>query len=107
MVIGASKLTGSEKIRGFAPVTVMFAPMSMAAALVKARFVRGVVEPTATENVIVPLPACNVRGWPPSMVLLKFTLALLVLMVLAPIRLIGRANVTGVTVPEKVMFAPT
>ena len=67
MMLVAVRLTGSEKIRGFAPVTVMFAPIWINPALVKTRFVSGTLLPTASENAIVPVPAARDKISAPSM----------------------------------------
>ena len=71
-----ANVTGLEKVNGFAPVTVMLDPIEMEAALVKARFVKGVVPPIAPLSVTMPaVPALNVNACAPLTVLVKLTFA--------------------------------
>ena len=60
-VLPPVKITRSGNVRGFAPDTVILAPIEMEAALVKDRFVRGADPPIIPENITFPVPATNVR----------------------------------------------
>jgi hypothetical protein len=75
-------------------------------AAVTARLVSGVVPPTAPVNVVVPVPPVIVKFWAPLSVLLKVTLALLEVTMLAPVKLTGLENTSGFA-PDTVMLLPT
>jgi hypothetical protein len=76
MVLVPVKLTGLGNTRGLAPETVILFPIWMRFALVKTRFVRGAVLPTAPEKMALPpVPARNVNAVAPFKVPKKLILA--------------------------------
>lgn len=87
-------LTGLGNVRGLAPVTVIFAPMSIRLALVKTRLVRGVGDPTAPLNATTPVPATKVKELFPVMDPLK---------VIVPFAVVRTGEVVSVTVFVKVI----
>ncbi len=68
MMLIQAILVGLEKIRGFAPVTVISDLISMSPALPKMRFVRGVTPPMGPPKKIVPDPAAKDKISAPLMV---------------------------------------
>ena len=108
IVLVPVKLTGLGKVRGFVPVTVILLPIWISPAVVKLRFVSGVVPPTAPVKVTVPVPAVKVKACAPFKVLLKlmFPLFAELVIVLVPVKLTGLEKVSGFA-PVTVMLAPT
>ncbi len=76
MVLEPVKLTGAEKVRGFAPESVMLLLTWIEAALVTTRPVRGVTPPITPPKVTTPaVPARSVSAVAPLIVLEKLILA--------------------------------
>ena len=76
IVLVPAKVTGLGKVRAFAPVTVILPPMLIELALVKLKFVRAAVPPTAPVKVTTPpVPALRVTAVAPLRVLEKLILA--------------------------------
>lgn len=76
MVLLPIKLTGFEKVRGFAPVTVILFAILIWLALVNVRLVKGATSPTEPEKVIRPLePAIRAKEVAPLRVDEKTMLA--------------------------------
>lgn len=62
MVLAPVNVTGLGKFKGLAPVTVMLFPIWIKDALVKTRFVKAALPPTAPVNVTVPVPAARLSA---------------------------------------------
>lgn len=98
MLLVAVMLTGSGKLKGLAPDTVIFAPIWIALALVKVMLVGALVPPTMPSKATTPVPALSVSATAPLSVLEKLILlpaALVSIVTGFVMRLTGLGKVSG------------
>ena len=110
-VLAPVTITGNGNVRGLV-TTVIFAPISMALALVKIKFVGGTVPPTTPPNTTFPVPATKVGVLldvqlrvPIKLIVAPTAPPFVVLNVRAPVKVMGPLKVR--LPPLVVMFPKT